>query len=82
MGDLFLTIVSTHPRSGTLIGMLQVSCRPIEFYLPRGLDGTRSTTLRLRSVDERAVPPRACRAGAATHGVKQSAQSISYTSTP
>ena len=38
-----------------LIGMLWVSCRPIEFYLLRGLDGARTTTLRNRSVDERAV---------------------------
>ena len=65
--------------SGVLIGMLQVSCRPIEFYLPQGLDGTRSTALRLRSVDEHAVPPMACRAGAATYGDKQSAQSTSAT---
>ena len=28
---------------------------PIEFYLLRGLDGARTTTLRNRSVDERAV---------------------------
>ena len=42
-------------RSGMLIGMLWVSCRPIEFYLLRGLDGARTTTLRNRSVDERAV---------------------------
>ena len=63
--------------------MLQVSSRPIEFYLPQGLDGTRSTTLRLRSVDKHEVPPRTCRAGAATYGVKQSAQSTSvHTVTP
>ena len=43
--------------SGTLIGVLWVSCRPIEFYLLRGLDGMRSTPLRLRSVNECAVPP-------------------------
>ena len=71
MGDLFLTIyVCTYVRgtyartywnmscSGMLIGsigMLRVSCRPIEFYLLRGLDGARTTTLRNRSVDERAV---------------------------
>ena len=42
-------------RSGMLIGMLRVSCRPIEFYLLRGLDGARTTTLRNRSVDERVV---------------------------
>ena len=42
-------------RSGMLIGMLRVSCRPIEFYLLRGLDGARTTTFRNRSVDERAV---------------------------
>ena len=70
-------------RSGMLIGMLWVSCQPVELYLSRGLDGSRGATLRLRSVDEHAVPPRACRAGAATYGVKQSAQSISvYTATP
>ena len=40
-------------RSGMLIGMLRVSCRPID--LLRGLDGARTTTLRNRSVDERAV---------------------------
>ena len=68
MGDLFLTIyvctyvrgtyVRTYrnmSRSGMLIGMLWVSCRPIEFYLLRGLDGATTTTLRNRSVDERAV---------------------------
>ena len=64
MGDLFLTIyvctyvVRTYrnmSRSGRLIGMLQVSCRPIEFYLLRGLDGARTTTLTSRLVDERAV---------------------------
>ena len=68
MGDLFLTIyvcsyvrtwyVRTYrnmSRSGMLIGMLRVSCRPIEFYLLRGLDGVRTTTFRNRSVDERAV---------------------------
>ena len=42
-------------RSGMLIGMLRVSCRPIEFNLLRGLDSARTTTLRNRSVDERAV---------------------------
>ena len=42
-------------RSGMLIGMLRVSCRPIEFYLLRGLDGARTTTFKNRSVDERAV---------------------------
>ena len=42
-------------RSGMLIGMLPVSCRPIEFYLLRGLDGARTTTLRNRLVNERAV---------------------------
>ena len=42
-------------RSGMLIGILRVSCWPIEFYLLRGLDGARTTTLRNRSVDERAV---------------------------
>ena len=42
-------------RSGMLIGMLRVSCRPTEFYLLRGLDGAGTTTLRNRSVDERAV---------------------------
>ena len=42
-------------RSGMLIGMLWVSCRPVEFYLLRGLDVARTTTLRNRSVDERAV---------------------------
>ena len=40
-------------RSGMLIRMLRVSCRPID--LLRGLDGARTTTLRNRSVDERAV---------------------------
>ena len=65
MGDLFLTIyvctyvrtwyVRKMSRSGMLIGMLRVSCRPIEFYLLRGLDGARTTTLINRSVDERAV---------------------------
>ena len=59
MGDLFLTIyVCTYrnmSRSGMLIGMLRVSCWPIEFYLLRGLDGARTTTLRNRLVDERAV---------------------------
>ena len=55
--------------------MLRVSCQPIEFYFPHGLDGTRSTTKRLRSVDENVVPPRACRAGADTY--EQSAQSTS-----
>ena len=63
MGDLFLTIyvctyvVRTYrnmSRSGMLIGLLRVSCRPIEFYLLRGLDGARTATLRNRSVDERA----------------------------
>ena len=71
MGDLLLTIyvctyvrtyvvrtyvVRTYrkmSRSGMLIGMLRVSCRPID--LLRGLDGARTTTLRNRSVDERAV---------------------------
>ena len=62
MGDLLLTIyvctyvVRTYrkmSRSGMLIGMLWVSCRPID--LLRGLDGARTTTLRNRSVDERAV---------------------------
>ena len=69
MGDLFLTIyvqcmyvcayvrtyvVHTYipARSGI---KLRVSCWPIEFYLLRGLDGARTTTLRNRSVDERAV---------------------------
>ena len=42
-------------RSGTLIGMLRVSCQPIEFYLLQGLNGVRTITLRNRSVDERAV---------------------------
>ena len=67
MGDLFLTrYVCTYMRtyvctywnmshSGMLIGMLRVSCRPIEFYLLQGLDGVRTTTLRNRSVDEHAV---------------------------
>ena len=64
MGDLLLTIyVCTYVRgtyrnmscSGMLIGMLRVSCQPIEFYLLRGLDGARTTTLRNRPVDERAV---------------------------
>ena len=68
MGDLFLTIyvctyVGTYvvrtygnmSRLGMLIGMLRVSCRPIEFHLLRGLDGARTTTLRNRSVDEHAV---------------------------
>ena len=59
MGDLFLTIyVCTYwnmSRSGMLIGMLRVSCRPTEFYLLRGLDSAGTTTLRNRSVDERAV---------------------------
>ena len=68
MEDLFLTIyvctwyvrtyVRTYrnmSRSGMLIGMLRVSCRPIEFHLLRGLDGARTTTLRSRSVDERAA---------------------------
>ena len=42
-----------------------------------------ATTLGLSSVDEHTVPPSACRAGAATYGVKQSAQSTSvYTATP
>ena len=36
-------------------GTLRVSCQPIEFYLLRGLDGARTTTLRNRSVDKRAV---------------------------
>ena len=54
-------IIAEGISSGMLIGMLQVSCWPTEFHLPRGLDGTRITTLRLRSVDEHAVPPRACR---------------------
>ena len=75
MGDLFLTMYICAYRnmscSGMLTGILRVSCQPIEFYLPRGLDGTRSTTLRLRSVDEHAVPPRGCRAGTATYGVKR-----------
>ena len=66
MGDLLLTIyICTYVRtymvrtyrkmshSGMLIGMLRVSCRPIN--LLRGLDGVRTTTLRNRSVDERAV---------------------------
>ena len=35
--------------------VLRVSCRPNEFYLLRGLHGARTTTLRNRSVDERAV---------------------------
>ena len=89
MGDLAIshyirTYVCTWYRnmshSGMLLGMLQVSCWPIELYLPQGLDGAvrarryRSTTL-FRSVDEYAVPPRACRTGAATYGVKHSAQS-------
>ena len=87
MGDLFLTIyVCTYQNmscSGMLIEMLRVSCQPIEFYLPHGLNGTRSTTLRLRSVDEHTVPPRAYRAGAATYGVKQSVHSTSLdTATP
>ena len=64
MGDLLLTIyVGTYvrgtyrnvSRSGMLIGMLRVSCWPIEFYLLRGLDSARITTLRNRSVDECAV---------------------------
>ena len=38
-------------------GMLSFSSRPIEFYLPRRLNGVRFTTLRLRSVDKCAVPP-------------------------
>ena len=84
MEDLFLTIyVCTYQNmscSGMLIEMLRVSCRPIEFYLPRGLNGTRSTTLRNRSVDEHT---RACRGGAAKYGVKPSVQSTSvYTATP
>ena len=37
-------------RSGMLIGMLRVSCQPIDCC-----DGARTTTLRNRSVDERAV---------------------------
>ena len=57
MGDLLLTIyvctyvrtyvVRTYrkmSRSGMLIGMLRVSCRPID--LLRGLDGAKTTTLR------------------------------------
>ena len=69
MGDLYTyvcTYVHTYQNtshSGILIGILWVSCPPIEFYLLQVLDGTRSTTLRLRSVDDHAVPPRA---GAAT----------------
>ena len=64
MGDLFLIIyVCTYVRTYMVCtyrnmsrsGMLRVSCRPIEFYLLRGLDGARTTTLRNRSVDERAV---------------------------
>ena len=58
-------------RSGMLIGMFRVSCRPIEFYLLRGLDGARTTTLRNRSVDMSVPCSRACRAGVATYGVKQ-----------
>ena len=63
-------------HSGMLIGMLRVSCQPIEFYLVWGLNGTRSTTLRLRSVDKHMVPPRACRAGAATYVWSQTVSTV------
>ena len=75
---MYVRMYRNMSHSGMLIGMLQVSCLPIELYLPQGLDGAvrtrryRSTTLIFRSVDEHAVPPRACRAGAATYGVKHS----------
>ena len=76
IGDLFLRNMSC---SGMLIGMLWVSCRS---NLPRGLNGTRSTNFRLRSVDEHAVPPRSCRA-ICTYGVQQSVRSTTvYTATP
>ena len=51
-GTCTCTYVPNMSSSGMLIGMLRVSCRPIEFYLLRGLDGVRTTTLRNRSVDE------------------------------
>ena len=60
MGDLFLTIMYMCMYTYwniSLIGMLWVSCWPIEFYLPQGLDGAGSTTLTLRSVDECVMPP-------------------------
>ena len=54
MGDLFLTIyVCTYVRTWYVqarSGMLmRVSCRPIEYYLLRGLNVARAT---IRSVDE------------------------------
>ena len=48
-------VVRTYVPNMSRSGMLRVSCRPIEFYLLRGLDSARTTTLRNRSVDERAV---------------------------
>ena len=69
-------------HSGMLIGMLRVSCQPIEFYLLRGLDGARTTTLRNRSVDEHAVLQdlQSWSSYICTYGVKQSTSV--YTVTP
>ena len=51
MGDLFslYAYFGTYAHTGTCNAqiMLWVSCRPIEFCLPRGLDGMRDTTLSL-----------------------------------
>ena len=49
----YVSMYRNMSRSGMLIGMLRVSCRPIEFYLL--LDAARTTTLRNRSVDEHVV---------------------------
>ena len=69
MGDLLSlyayvrTYVHTNlSRSGMLI-MLQVSCRSLSFIC----HDARVTTSRLRSVDERAVPPGLAELGAAIH---------------
>ena len=96
MGDLFLTIyvctyvrtyvrgtyVRNMSRSGMLIGMLWVSCRPVEFYLLRGLDVARTTTLRNRSVDERTVLQGLQSWSSYIRSQTVSAVDICYTATP
>ena len=88
MGDLYTYVRTYVVRTYVYRNMsrIRVSCRPIEFFLLRGLDGARTTTLRNRSVDERAVLQGLQSwssyiwSQTATYGVKQSTSV--YTATP
>ena len=54
---MYVHTVTYLSHSGMLITLGGFSACQLSFYLPRGLDSARFTTLRFRSVDKHAVRP-------------------------